>query len=74
MGAMSNTASAALSSGSRLLTLDQVQERVPFGRAWFHRNIRSRRFPQPIKPGKYLLFDEQEVESWIAEQKARRKK
>jgi predicted DNA-binding transcriptional regulator AlpA len=61
-------------AGARLLTLDQVQQRVPFERTWFHRNIRKRRFPQPIRPGgKCLLFDEQEVDSWIAEQKAHRK-
>ncbi len=57
---------------SRLLTLDQVAERLQIRKSWFYQRIHSRTLPfRHCKIGQYLRFLEDDVERFIQEQFAR---
>ena len=57
---------------SRLLTLDQVAERLQVRKSWFYQKIHSRTLPfRHCKIGLYLRFLEDDVERFIQEQFAR---
>ena len=57
---------------SRLLTLDQVAERLQIRKSWVYQRIHSRTLPFTYcKIGQYLRFLEDDVEQFIEDQLAR---
>ena len=57
---------------SRLLTLDQVAERLQVRKSWFYQKIHSRTLPfRHCKIGQYLRFLEDDVEQFIQDQLAK---
>ena len=57
---------------SRLLTLDQVAERLQLKKSWFYQRIHARALPfRYCKIGLYLRFLEDDLEQFIEDQLAR---
>ena len=56
-------------SGGRLLTAEELAERLAVPPTWIYRAAREGRLPT-IKLGRYRRFDEADVERWIEEQKS----
>ena len=49
---------------SRLLTVDQVAEKLQVPKSWIYERTRHNAIPVR-KVGKYLRFDEAEIDDWV---------
>ena len=68
-----STGSPQTREPTRLLSIRQVCNRVPYHRVYIHRLVARGAFPKPVKTGKRRNgWIEAEVEAWIAERIARR--
>ena len=57
---------------SRLLTLDQVAERLQVPKSWFYQRIHARALPfRYCKIGMYVRIPEDDLEQFIEDQLAR---
>jgi prophage regulatory protein len=60
--------------GQRRLTLmGDVLERIPFSKATAWREIKAKRFPQPVRIGlRRIAFFQDEIDAWLAQRVAER--
>ena len=49
----------------KLLTTDQVLERVPFGITWLNERVAAGEFPKPVHKWRRNLWLEKVVDDWI---------
>ena len=49
----------------KLLSTEQVLERIPFERTWLHDRIKAKEFPEPIHKWRKNLWRESVVNAWI---------
>lgn len=57
---------------TKLLRIDEVAERVRWSKQTLYHRANGKDFPAPAKVGGLLVFDEKEVDAWIAKQFAER--
>jgi prophage regulatory protein len=55
-------------TGTRLLRMPQVLDRVGLKKTIVYERIKAGSFPKPIKLGSASAWPEHEVEAWIAQQ------
>jgi predicted DNA-binding transcriptional regulator AlpA len=51
----------------KLLTTEQVLDRVPFGRTWLDERVAAGEFPKPVHKWRRNLWLESKVDRWIIE-------
>lgn len=57
---------------TKLLRIGEVAERVRWSKQTLYHRANGKDFPAPAKVGGLLVFDEREVDAWIAAQFAKR--
>ena len=56
-----------------LIRLPEVSRQVGLGKSAIYELIAANAFPAPIKLGRYSRWSQNEVQSWVEQQKAARK-
>lgn len=53
---------------TRLLTADEVAERLQLPKSWVYRSAREGRMPH-VQLGRYIRFAEEDVDAWVQQQR-----
>lgn len=67
-GASMNATDTPFQSGTRLLRMPQVIDRIGLKKTVIYERIKEGTFPKPVKLGSASVWPENEVDAWIAQQ------